>query len=192
MSCWRMDQSPSCLPQEQFAPLNFQDDNQPEVHYNPWLDLVTGDAYTANPHRISVLSSCSPPEKVGAIKSFIGAYRFLARVNPTCSSLFSPLDDVISERSSTEVITWTDKLYETFAFAKKALTTSRSITLPKPDDQLWIVTNRAVRKPGIAATYYVTRHGNLHLAGYFPAQNCEATNPLGSHVTSRHWPSPRP
>ena len=45
MSCWRMDQSPSCLPQEQFAPLNFQDDNQPEVHYNPWLDLVTGDAY---------------------------------------------------------------------------------------------------------------------------------------------------
>ena len=125
---------------------------------------------TANPHRISVLSSCSPPEKVGAMKSFIGAYKVLARVVPGCSSILSPLDDSISGRSSTEAITWTDELHTAFTTAKKALSNSRSITLPRPDDQLWIVTDGSVRKPGIAATYYVTRKGNLHLAGFFSAK----------------------
>jgi hypothetical protein len=47
---------------------------------------------SANPHCISVLSSCHPPEKVKQMKSFIGAYKVLARVIPVCSSLLVPLD----------------------------------------------------------------------------------------------------
>ena len=34
----------------------------------------------------------------------------------------------------------------------------------------WIVTDGAVKKPGIGATLYVTRSGKLHLAGFFSAK----------------------
>ena len=125
---------------------------------------------TANPHRVSVLSLCPPPQKVGAMKSFIGAYKVLARVIPACSSLLGPFDDVIAGRPSTEVITWSDELHEAFTTAKDALSSARSITLPKPTDQLWIVTDGAVRKPGIAATLYMTRQDTLQLAGFFSAK----------------------
>ena len=42
--------------------------------------------------------------------------------------------------------------------------------LLKPEDQLWIVTDGAVRKPGLGATLYVTRNGKLHLSGFFSAK----------------------
>ena len=54
-----------------------------------------------------------------------------------------------------------------FKVAKLALSSSRTITLPKPDDLLWIVTDGAVRTPGIGATLYFTRGHKLHLAGFF-------------------------
>ena len=57
-------------------------------------------------------------------------------------------------RTSQEDILWTDDLQAAFVHAQRALNTNRAITLPQPDDQLWIVTDGAVRKPGIAATLY--------------------------------------
>ena len=86
---------------------------------------------TGNQYQISVVCSCSPPEKVGSMKSFIEAYKILPRVNPACSYHLSPLENAISGRSSTEVTTWTDGRYELFA---TALSTSGFIILPKPDD----------------------------------------------------------
>lgn len=53
---------------------------------------------------------------------------------------------------------------------KECVSSSRSITLPRPDDQLWIVSDGAVRKPGIAATLYVMRNNKLALAGFFSAK----------------------
>ena len=46
-----------------------------------------------------------------------------------------------------------------------------SIILPKSDDKLFIITDGAVRKPGIAATYDVTRRGNI--TGFF-SENLKA------------------
>ena len=43
-----------------------------------------------SPHRVSTLSSCRPPNKVGGMKSFIGAVKVLARVGPHCSALLAP------------------------------------------------------------------------------------------------------
>ena len=94
----------------------------------------------------------------------------MARVILACSSLLSPLDDAIAGLPSTEAISWTDELHTAFTAAIKALSSSRSITLPKPDEQLWIVTDGALRKPGIGATLYVTRQDTLHLAGCFSAK----------------------
>ena len=46
----------------------------------------------------------------------------------------------------------------------------KTITLPRPDDQLWVVTDASVSKRGIGATLYVSRNDNLLLAGFFSAK----------------------
>ena len=124
----------------------------------------------ASPHRVSTLASCEPPKKVSGMKSFIGAYKVLARVIPHCSALLSPLDDAIAGCSSQENVTWTDSLSSAFNNAQKALSTNRAITLPRPDDLLWIVTDGSVKNSGIAATLYIMRQGKLVLAGFFSAK----------------------
>lgn len=104
------------------------------------------------------------------MKSFIGAFKVLARVIPHCSSVLAPLDDAIAGKSSQEDIFWTDDLHNAFSLAQKALSGNRTITLPKSTDQLWIVTDGAVKRPGIAATLYITRGNKLTLAGFFSAK----------------------
>ena len=121
----------------------------------------------ASPHRIATLASCPEPETVSRMRSFIGAYKVLSRVIPGCSSLLAQLDDTVAGRESKEAIQWTDDLRTSFHNAQETLSTARTISLPKPSDQLWIVTDGAVRKPGIGATLYITRDNNLHLAGFF-------------------------
>lgn len=125
---------------------------------------------SANPHRIATLASCPLPEKVSSLRSFIGAYKILARVIPRCSALLGPLDELAAGRPSNEKISWTDELAESFSRAQKALSSNRAITLPKPNDQLWIVTDGASRDPGIGATLYVTRNEKLQVAGFFSAK----------------------
>ena len=142
---------------------------------NPHTTTILGwiwsqGTLSASPHRISALSASSPPKKVSELKSFIGAYKVLSRVIPGCSALISPLDDAVAGLPSTHAINWTDQLHDAFNTAKDALSNSRSITIPRPTDLLWIVTDGAVRKPGIASTLYVTRSDQLHLAGFFSAK----------------------
>ena len=124
----------------------------------------------ASPHRFSALSTCSKPTTVGRMRSFIGAYKVLARVIPQCSALLTPLDTLVAGRQSQENITWSDDLIACFHHAQSSLSSSRVITLPRQDDQLWIITDGAVRSPGIGATLYVTRANTLRLAGFFSAK----------------------
>ena len=125
---------------------------------------------TASSHRVNTLASCPEPDTVGRMRSFVGAYKVLSRVIPRCSAYLAPLDDGTAGRQSQEAILWTDELRSSFRNAQHALSSARTITLPRPDDQLWIVTDGAVREPGLGATLYVTRKGNLHLAGFFSAK----------------------
>ncbi|CAB4040431.1 Hypothetical predicted protein, partial [Paramuricea clavata] len=125
---------------------------------------------SASPHRIATLASCQKPETVYRLRSFIGAFKVLSRVIPGCSSLLSKLDDAVAGRQSKEQIQWTDELHAVFCRAQAALSAARTITLPKPEDQIWIVTDGAIRSPGIGATLYVTRNGKLRVAGFFSAK----------------------
>ena len=124
----------------------------------------------ASPHRVATLSTCSAPEKVRGMRSFIGAYKVLARVIPNCSALLSPLDDVVAGCQSLDRVVWTDELHSAFHRAQAALSSARAITLPRPSDQLWIVTDGSVKKHSIGSTLYVTRNGRPHLAGFFSAK----------------------
>ena len=125
---------------------------------------------SASPHRISTLSTCGLPKTVKNLRSFIGAYKALSRVIPNTASFLAPLDTVCAGRDSPESIEWTEDLTAVFTRAQKALRAHKAVVLPRPDDQLWIVTDGSVKLRGIGATFYVTRNNRTHLAGYFSAK----------------------
>ena len=124
----------------------------------------------ASSHRIATLSMCPPPETVSGLRSFIGAYKFLARVLPNCSHNLAPLVDAVAGRASQEKLTWTEELHSAFNNAQQALASNKTIVLPRPEDHLWIVTDGAVKKHGIGATLYVVRDSKPRLAGFFSAK----------------------
>ena len=124
----------------------------------------------ASPHRMTTLSTCSPPTTVKGMRSFIGAYKMLARVLPGCASYLSSLDDSIAGLKSQDRIHWKDGLHDSFTRAQSAIQSSRTITLPRPSDQVWIVTDGSVKRHGLGATMYVTRGQQLFVAGFFSAK----------------------
>ena len=128
----------------------------------------------ASPHRIATLSTCSPPATVKGVRSFLGAYKFLARVVPNTSGSLAQLETAVGGKASHEQVVWSEELHEVFCKAQKALMSHQSITLPHPEDQIWIVTDGAVRDPGIGATLYVARQSatgeKILLGGFFSAK----------------------
>ena len=125
---------------------------------------------SASPHRIATLYPCPFPDTVRGLRSFIGAYKVLGRVLPKCSQIIAPLENAIAGQQSRESIQWTDSLREFVHSAQASLRTHKTITLPRPSDQLWIVTDGSVTKRGIGATLYINRDQKLHLAGFFSAK----------------------
>ena len=65
---------------------------------------------------------------------------------------------------------WDEELLLQFQKAKAALERHRSITLPQPDGQIWIVTDTSVTRHGIGSTLNITRNDKLLLAGFFSAK----------------------
>ena len=122
---------------------------------------------SASPHRLNTLATYPEPNSVARLRSFIGAYKVLFRVIPRCSSYLTPLDAVTAGRASQQSINWTNDLRAAFSSTQNALSSALTITLPRLEDQLWIVTDGAVRDPGIGATLYVTRGDKLHVSGFF-------------------------
>ena len=118
----------------------------------------------ATQHRVATLSSCALPHNVKALRSFIGAYKVLVRVIPKCAGLMTPLDTAVAGRL------WSDELRSAFAKAQSSLSSRQSITLPRPSDTLWIVTDGTVKNSGIGATLYAVREGKPLLAGFFCAK----------------------
>ena len=121
----------------------------------------------ASPHRLSALSTCSPPDTVSALKSFIGTYRFLSRVLPRYANVLGPLEATIQRKKGNEKIEWSSHLRESFTKAQQELLNAKTITVPIPSDTLWLVTDAAVRPSAVGATLYAVRKGKPHLAGFF-------------------------
>ncbi|KAL1265735.1 hypothetical protein QQF64_003762 [Cirrhinus molitorella] len=77
---------------------------------------------------------------------------------------------MVSGGESTSVIVWSDELLQCFRRAQQVLSTNCAVTIPRPDDLLWIVTDGALRDPGLGATMYVTRGDKLLVARHFSAK----------------------
>ena len=73
-------------------------------------------------------------------------------------------------RQSNKTINGTNTLLESFHSAQSALRSCIVVTLPRPSDTLWIVTDGAVKEGGMGATLYILRHDQLLLAGFFSAR----------------------
>ena len=125
---------------------------------------------SGSPHRIAALATCSPPESVKGMRSFIGAYKVLSRVLPHCSQLVDPLESSLANLQSHDHVQWDDNLRQKFTAAQDALNTHKSIVLPRASDQLWTVTDGSVTRRGLGATLYVTRQDRLLLAGFFSSK----------------------
>lgn len=132
--------------------------------------IWTSGEISASPHRISTLVSCPIPETVKNLRSFIGAYKMLSRVVKNCAHFLDPLDHICAGQSSQSKILWTDELRDSLQNARNMLSSNKSIALPKPSDQLWIVTDGSVKQKGMGATLYVTRDTKPLLAGFFSAK----------------------
>ena len=114
---------------------------------------------------------CVRPTNVKEMRSFLGAYKVLARVIPQCSHFLQPLTRATAGKTSAQKIEWDDKLISSYEEAQKHLQSNKAIQLPREDDQLIIVTDGAKAQPaGIGATMYVVREGKTKLGGFFSQQ----------------------
>ena len=125
---------------------------------------------SASPHKLSALSTVVPPTTVQGLRSFIGAYKVLSRVIKGYADLLHPLDTINAGKASKDKIIWTDALISAFKKAQSALQHCETITLPAPEDTLWIVTDASVKNKGLSAVLYCRRDGVLKLGGFFNAK----------------------
>ena len=126
---------------------------------------------TASPHKISALTKCTKPITTKDMRSFLGAYKVLARVIPRCSNFLQPLSKSTAGKTSSQKIEWTDELTSAFGKAQKHLLSNKAIELPRESDELFIITDGATSPPpGIGATLYVIRDGKPKVAGFFSQQ----------------------
>ena len=110
---------------------------------------------SASPHRLSALSECEPPVTAKALKSWIGAYRHSARVIKSYASLLMPLEAMIAGKVAPNTkLEWSSDRLHAIKQAQKALRNAESITLPRPDDVLQIVTDAALQPTAIGAVLY--------------------------------------
>lgn len=124
----------------------------------------------ADPHKVSTLSTCSRPMTTKGLRSFIGAYKVLARVVPKCALFLQPLDRATHGKKSSDKIEWDSSTIDAFAKAQQHLSNNRDIVLPKESDQLWLITDGASSTCGLGATLYILRDSKLLLAGFFSQQ----------------------
>ena len=130
--------------------------------------LWSNGSLSALPHRISSLSTCSKPVTVKNMRSFLGAYKFLSRVIPNVASLLAPLEVAISGYKSSDPIKWDSVLEKAFISAQNHLMKNETIHTPVPGDKLWIMTDGAVKSPGVGATLYTQGlNEKPRLAGFF-------------------------
>ena len=94
---------------------------------------------TASVHKISPLITCSPPETVTALRSYVGAFKVFNRIVRGCANYLNDLEKFMSGKKKNEKLVWTDSMLESFKTSQTSLSQASVITLPHPSDQLIIV-----------------------------------------------------
>ena len=123
----------------------------------------------ASSHKVSALASVEAPSTVAKMKSYIGGVKYLSRVMKDYADVLYPLEEAIAGRNPSEKIAWTDHLTAVFKRSQNELRNVKTLTIPRKDDQLNIITDAS--STGIGAALYVIREGKPYIAGYFNAKH---------------------
>ena len=123
---------------------------------------------TASVHKISPLTSCSPPETVTALRSYVGSFKVFNRIVRGCAGFLNDLEKFMSGKKKNEKLTWNDAMLEAFKSSQASLSHASVITLPHPSDQLIIVHDGS--KVGIGSVLYLRRGDVTKLGGFFSAK----------------------
>ena len=94
----------------------------------------------------------------------------LSRVIEGSVALLDPLERITAGNQSNTLVVWSETLLTSLKTAQKALSSNKTIFIPKPDNQLWIVTDGYVKMYGLGATLHALRDDQLLLAGFFSAK----------------------
>ena len=127
-----------------------------------------GGFLKASPHRLSGLSECDPPSTVKALKSYLGAYKFLSRVIRNYATLLTPLENMITGKLAPNTkLEWSSDQLCKFKQAQEALKDAKAVALPLQTDVLQIITDAAVNPTAVGAVMYVIRDGKTLLGGFY-------------------------
>ena len=127
----------------------------------------TSGQLSVTPHKISPLVASAPPTTCTAMRSYIGAYKAIARCIPRHSSLLSPLEAIIKHMDGSQKINWSPEDLAHFKSSQEALKSPSILTIPTPDDQLIMTVDAAPVNNGIGATLYILRDNKRYLADNF-------------------------
>ena len=87
------------------------------------------------------------------MRSFIWAYKVLSHVISGCSDLLTWLDDYVAECQSSDTLVWSIELGVAFQEAQVSLKSVKTITLPRPSDQLRVITDGVIKDHGWVVHY---------------------------------------
>ena len=155
-------QKTTAVPGQQRSPfIRHKNDHLPINHCDTWLGV-------APRHNSSQSTSrCHIGQLRQTYNSEINALVH-RNVIHDCSSLLAPLDNSTACRQSitNDRVEWTDTKWS--VQTRIGLKQNNSST--RPEDELWIVTDRPVKECGVAATMYAMQKGKLKLAGFVSAK----------------------
>ena len=118
-------------------------------------------------HRVNALINCEPPPTTKALRSYLGCYKYMARVIPNYAEILRPLEEAVGGKQSSDKIDWSEELLNSFNKSKEQLKKIKPITLPRREDQLHIITDAS--SVGIAGTLFIVRDKKPIIAGYYNA-----------------------
>ena len=131
------------------------------------IGLLAGCGSRGRSVRTNPLTMCPNPSSVKQTRSFIGAFRSISICIRKYTRYLSALADTAAGKESAEKIEWDDTLNTKFIEAQKALSNSKMITLPHPNDQLFLISDGCNSPPAVGSTLYVKGASELHIAGFF-------------------------
>ena len=124
----------------------------------------------ADPHKTNPLTVCKQPDTVKQMRSFLGGFRVVSCCIPNYSTYLSELEACVAGKESKDKIVWTESMIKSFKSAQTALKNPKTITLPKPDDQLILVSDASNSPAAVGSTLYIKRKDKYHIGGFFSAK----------------------
>ena len=118
-------------------------------------------------HKICPLRQADPPKTCTAMRSFLGAYKNIARAIPRSSSFLSPLESAIAGLNGKDLVVWNEDLKFQFKKAKYALDSAKSLFIPSPTDKLVVTVDASPLNNGLGATLFVMVNKDKKAADFF-------------------------